>query len=509
MNKKSIAANIVWSTISLLISTAITMLVLPYVSDALGIEAYGYIALSNNIIAYIDLVSSIINVYAIRFISIDYHKGDIEKANIYYNSVLKANIIISIALLIPSTICIAYIDSIIDVPTNLINDVRLLFSLAIINYIIATVGSIYSTTTFVKDILYKDSEIRSVSSLIRGGLILFLFGMFCPHVWYTTLATIAGSAFIVFRNIKITHRYTPEFKINFKCTSVEAIKEIAAKGIWNTIASLGTTLNSGLDLLVTNVYLGATKMGQLSVPKTLSTFVTVLLNAITNSFRPQLLRYYINGDKQALDAGFVSSMKLCGIVTSTIFCVFAGFGSQFLNLWIPNQDTVLIFQLVILTFLSDTFTGFVKPLHYGAVLTGKLKIPCMANLLVGVFNIISMMILLSVTDWGLYVVALTTVVGNIGYNFIIMPLYVTYILSMKRRSFYLLILRYTLTTAFIMAVLYFSCSRIQIFGWLSLILGLIIATAFAVFAYIVLILNKQEKKELLDIAKRKLPFFDR
>ena len=95
MNKKSITINVVWSVIGLLINTAITMLILPFVSEQIGIEAYGYIALCNNIITYIDLVAATINVYAVRFISIEYHRGNIKKANMSYNSVFIADAFIA------------------------------------------------------------------------------------------------------------------------------------------------------------------------------------------------------------------------------------------------------------------------------------------------------------------------------------------------------------------------------------------------------------------------------
>lgn len=294
MRKKSIVVNIMWSIISLLISTSITMFILPYVSDVIGIEAYGYIALSNNVISYIDLIASTINIYAVRFIAIEYHSGNLRKANIFYNSVFIANVILSIALIVPATIFIAYIEKIFDIPRGLTFDIRLLFLLTFLNYIISIVGTAFTVATFVKDALHKDSKIRSIGIIIKGIVIIILFSMLYPHVWYVALASIICSSFIVWKSIKLTHIYTPEFKIDFKLSSMIAVKEIASNGIWNTIASLGTTLNSGLDLLVTNIYIGATEMGQLSVPKTLSTFTTTLLTAVTNSFRPQLLIFYTN-----------------------------------------------------------------------------------------------------------------------------------------------------------------------------------------------------------------------
>lgn len=503
MNKKSIALNIIWSIISLVINTAINMLILPYVSDEIGIEAYGYIALCNNIITYINLIASTINIYAIRFISIEYHKGDLKKANDYYNSVLVADVFIAMSLLIPATLGIVHIDQLLSVPEFLVDEVRLLFIFTLINYIITIVGTVFASAAFVKDVLYMDTKYKAEANILKASILLITFACFTPHVWYVSLATIAYTVYIVVKNVYLTHRIAPEFKIDIKRFSVKAIREIVSNGIWNTIASLGTTLNSGLDLLVTNIYLGATMMGQLSVPKTLSSFIEVLLGAVSNSFRPQLLKAYSKGEKQKLNNGFLLAMKTCGAFTSIIFSVFFVIGQPFFDLWIPNENTVLIYRLTILTFLAEVFTGVVKPLHYGCVLTGKLKIPCICNLLVGLFNVVSMLCLLSTTDYGLYVVVLTTVVGNVAYCFVIMPIYVVKILKMKYSDVYITIFKYLISTCLISLVLSVGFRNIQVDSWLTLILFGGIAAVVAGVIYIIMMFNSLEKKNMFHMVKRK------
>lgn len=56
-------------------------------------------------------------------------------------------------------------------------------------------------------------------------------------------------------NYYIYKKYTPELKIRRKSVSFNAIKKLVVNGIWNSINSLGNTLNSGLDLIVTNLWL--------------------------------------------------------------------------------------------------------------------------------------------------------------------------------------------------------------------------------------------------------------
>lgn len=480
------------------------MLILPFVSEQIGIEAYGYIALCNNIITYIDLVAATINVYAVRFISIEYHKGNIEKAKMYYNSVFIADAFIAFFVSVPAIFAVAQIDSILDIPVGLVKDVRLLFVLTLANYFITLMGTVFTSAAFIKDILYKDSRIKAEGQIIKGVLLIILFSLLVPHVWYVAFATVFSSIFTIACNIKLSHKYITDFRLNIREFSFRAIKEIVTNGIWNTLASLGTILNSGIDLLVTNFYLGAIEMGQLSVPKTMSNFISTLLTAVTNSFRPQLLKFFSLGKIDELNKGFQTSMKFCGMITCTIFSVFTALGFQFLKKWLPMQDTLLLYNLSILTFFADVFTGFVKPLHYGCVLTGRLKIPCVSNLIVGLFSVVLKIFLLNITDGGLYIVAITTVIGNVIYNFVIMPIYVTYIIKMPRIDTYITILRYIMSTFIITGIVYLIFRNMVINNWSTLFLMLIIATIISGIMYILLMLNKHEIRSMVAIIKNRI-----
>ena len=504
MNKKSIAFNVFWAILNLIISASITLIILPYVSEKIGIEAYGYISLSNNMITCIDVVSFAVNVHAVRFISIAYHKKDYVQANVYYNSILVADIIMSVLLFVPLVVAVINIEELLKVPAALIEDVCVLFLLTLVNYIVTLVGTVFSTATFVKDMLYRDSRIRAEGNVLKGIILIVLFSRFHPHVWYVAFAFLIAAFYINLWNIILTRRLVPELEIDLSYFSKKAIIEVISNGIWNSLASLGTMLNSGLDLLVTNNFLGATLMGQLSVPKTLSSFISSMLLAVSNSFRPQLLIYYSQNKNEKLNNAFLISMKVCGLISCIIFSTFLSVGLSFFKLWIPTQDVNMIYLLTILTFLAEIFTSIVKPLHYGCVLTKKLKLPCIANLFVGLFNLISMFILLKTTNFGLFAVTITTIIGDIVFNFVVIPLYVTKIMDMSIKRIYVVITRYVITTVFISLISLTLFKDLDMSNWRFLILSGTICCVLSGVMYILLMLDRSEKKLLTDFIKREI-----
>lgn len=505
--QKQVIINIVWSFVGLILNTLITMLVLPYISDVLGIEAYGYIALCNNFITYIDLISATINIYAVRFMAMAYHSGEIDKANQYYNSVFAANMVLCILTIGPISFFIYNMDTLLKVPSYLSMDVRVLFVLILVNYFIGIIGTVFNAASFIKNILYKSTKIAAQATIIKAGLLLVLFSLLKPHVWFVGVAGIVATIYVVFKNILLIHAYTPEFRFKIRSISIKSVLEIVKNGVWNTLASLGNTLNSGLDLLVTNYFLGSSTMGVLSVPKTLSVFVTTLLNAVADSFRPQLLLHYTEKRNEELEREFIVSMKFCGFFSCVILCGFCVVGKSFLRLWLPGQNINLIYELGIITFLAETFTGIVKPLHYGCVLTGKLKIPCLWNFGIGMFNIFSMIYLLQYTSLEIYAVVWTTVFGNVFYNFIIMPIYVTNILSIKRIKIYKIIFRYFLTSGMMLIIMNIFGKFYLAGNWIELVVKIIYVGIIGMMIYVLLMLDKNEWLDLVRKMKKMLKLY--
>lgn len=59
--KRAIMMNMFWALFSLLINTLMNFLITPYVTNNIGVEAYGFVALANTFISYVDVISVSLN----------------------------------------------------------------------------------------------------------------------------------------------------------------------------------------------------------------------------------------------------------------------------------------------------------------------------------------------------------------------------------------------------------------------------------------------------------------
>ena len=245
---KQMSINIIASLISFGVTIGINFFLTPYLVSSLGTEAYGFIGLANNFVQYATIITSALNSMSGRFISIAYHRGDKEKASKIFSSVLVADIIVAAAMLVATSIITFYIDSILNVPEDLILSVKITFAITFLTFVISVITAIFTTATFVKNRIDINSMRDIISNLLKVSIVVGLFALLPAKLYYLALASLASGVFLLLTNITVKKKILPDIKINIRNFSFSLVKTLIAAGIWMSLAQLSTVLLSGLDL---------------------------------------------------------------------------------------------------------------------------------------------------------------------------------------------------------------------------------------------------------------------
>ena len=445
-NEQMIALNMVWSVSAVLINYFMQFLITPYVTNNIGVEAYGFVSLAMSFTGYIDIAAAALNTFAGRFISVAYHRKDLERANRFYSSVIASDLILAVCILLPGAAVIRRLSAFIVIPQNLCRDVKILFVLVLVNYLLTLLRTAFNTAAFIANRLDLSERIKSVSYVLQAVVLLGLCLVLPPHVWYVGIAYLCASFFLLVRYVSLTRKLTPELHFSRKKCSLSAVYELLASGIWNALNNLGDVLNSGLDLLITDLMLNAVVLGEISIAKNLGMFCYALVKRISESFQPRQLILYAQKNTEGQVKLFRMTMKATGMFCSLIICVFWVCGRDFLILWLPEQNTEFIYRLLMIVLFSDVAVGVVNPLYYVFTLTKKLKIPCLITIAMGVTNVLAMYVLLVQTKCGAYAVVITTLVINC-VHFVDTPLYASYCMGVRKGTFYPVIARHVVSCA--------------------------------------------------------------
>nr|WP_297769036.1 oligosaccharide flippase family protein [uncultured Butyrivibrio sp.] len=499
-NKIKLFRTIVIAGIAFGINYFINFFLTPYITDNIGTEAYGFVTLTKTFASYVLIVTTALNSYASRFITVAYHTKDFKRVNTYFNSVLFSNIIFGILLLFLLFIGIKPIMYLIKVPKELYFDVGILFFLVFLNLAITCSTTAFQSFSYIKNKLDIASAMKGFSYFIEACILLLTYFFFAPKVMYVGLGLCGASVMLLLGNIILTRKYIPEIKVTINYYDFSAVKELVFNGIWNSLNSLGNVLNSGLDLLVCTTLLSPIAMGQLSIAKGITSIISGIFQMTSTPFHPIFLKSYADGNKEKLIKQLVYSIKISGMISNIFFAAFFALGLSYYKLWIPNQNIQLIYWLTVISIFSGVLEGAVYPLYYIYTLTVKNKIPCIITILGGILNVAGMYLLINYTDLGIFAVVLTTAIIMTFINGVSNPLYMSFCLNISPLVIYKPLFMH-LISCFCMTVSFVCVANcLVINSWKQFILLAIILTAIGIAIHIFLAFGL---KKLIYIIQKK------
>lgn len=501
---KQLFVNIVTTLCVLLVNIGINFGLSKYIVSTIGEEAYGFVGLANSFVTYATIFTTALNSMASRFITISIHKGKHEEASQYFSSVLIANMVIIAILVIPAVILIGYLEYVINISATLIVDVKLLFLFIILNFFVSLIGGVFSIATYCTNKLYLSSIKNMESSIIKCLVIVALFILFKPAVFYVGLATLIAGIFIVLFNIKFTKELLPNIKIDKANFSKAKIKTLISSGLWNSITNLGNVLADGLDLLISNLAIDGTMMGLVALSKTPGNVLGTVINNISNVFQPQIIGFYSKEDIDGVVKETKQGMKITSIFGSLAFAYIIVFGYSCCKVWMPEVDVGLLHILCILTFINVFCGGMATPMYNIFTITNRVKGNAILNLLSGGISTALVFLLINITDLGVYaIVGVSAIVGLIK-GFTIVPIYVAKCLNVKWNTFLPTILRYIISTA-ITVLVYFGLSLlISVNSWGMVLATILLCVIIGVGINYLVLFNKSDRQRFKEIIFKRL-----
>ena len=267
MNKNNlrIATAIIVSGLGVFISYLINFLLTPYITDNIGIEAYGFVSLAKNFVNYAQIATIAITSFVVRYISVSYHERKMQEANEYYSTSVIACVALAGVIFISALLLITKIDLLLNVPQNLVFSVKLLFLIVFLNFVLTTATTPFTTAAYIKNRLDITGIIKIIAYLVDAGVMVILFINCTPNVWFVGMGSLAASVVTFICTYILSKKLVPELVFNKDSFSVSKLKNLVGNGIWNSLNSLGNELNSGLDLIISNLFLNGVATGQIAV----------------------------------------------------------------------------------------------------------------------------------------------------------------------------------------------------------------------------------------------------
>ena len=447
--------------VAMVVSMLINLCLTPFITSSLGVDAYGFISLSNTFVGYAGILTTALDSFATRFIAIEFHKGNIRRASRYYSSLVIGNFVISIAALVIAVPLYIAPGTFLDVSDALARDVGFLFLLTFVNFALTTMSAAFSVSVYIKNRLDLYGIAQVSANAVEAALILVLYWLLPPSLSLFGIALVASTAVLLGANLRLHKKLVPELKLSRRLFSRDSLKDLVSAGVWSSINTLGNLLNSGIGLFVANLMINATSMGLLAIAKTFSGVLTRLYQLVSQAFYPKMLKHFSAGEKRELLLSFRLASSITGSLAAILFAGFYALCPAFYRLWIPNQSLEVLYPLTMLSMLYSFSEGALQPLYYVYALTLKNRFPTVVTLIGGVVNIALTCLLVALTDLGVFAIPLASGLVMAFISFITNPLYMARCLDIPWHSFYPTLIRSVVAcgvccTAFKLLEMHFS-----------------------------------------------------
>lgn len=504
-DNKQIAKNIFFNVGSFGVNLFISFFFTPYLIRVVGKEAYGFFPLVNNIIGYSYIITVAIGSVAGRFITMYLYKNDIEEANRYFNSALVANIVISAFFTLLATIATIYLDSILTIPENLVGEVKWLFTFGCISLILGICTSVLGVGTYVKNRLDKQASCTVISNFIRVGMILLLFLLLHPSIVYMSFSAVIASIYVAICNVGFKKKLLPELKCSMrKYFSLAKLKSMLSSGMWNSLTQLSHVLLTQLDLLVTNIFIGAAATADFSIAKTAPLLILSLLTVVAGAFGPQFNILYAQGKNQQLISEINKSVVFVGLLISIPIGFLLVFAGDFFKLWVPTAYNENIYWLSFLTVIPLIFGASINPIYNIFTVTNKLKAPSLVLLVAGLLYTVVVLVFLKTTNVGIWIIPIASAVQQIARNFFFTPIYAARCLHQKWNTFYIAQFKGVLALCVTVSAGIVVRNLLHPNTWISLGVSVVLISVFALVVNSFVVLKKSERYYVRGVVMNKI-----
>ena len=312
--KKQTKINLYSNTIALLANILVGIYYTPYLVNSLGLAAYGVLPLALIINQYIGVATQTLTHAYTRFYSVALQKGDYYEASKDISTSLVVVLLISL-LLVPIGIGIVFnVDSLFQIPSNLLDSSRLLFGYTLLSFIASLLSSLLNVTLYATNRLDLMNVLKIVRAIFKLLLVILAFEIFSKDISFVGLGNLLTEGIILMASIFLFFKFKPSaVRISLALFDRIVLFSILGMSIWVLIQLCGDTLLYRTDNLIINHYWGTEASGALGAISEIGGYVSVVVSVIGSLSGPLILASFAKGEHDRLNHSLWSNQQLLGV----------------------------------------------------------------------------------------------------------------------------------------------------------------------------------------------------
>lgn len=372
VSKRLVIVNSASSVVARFLNVTILLWMYQFLLSHISPEEFAVYPVVMAVMGFAPLFFSLFTGGISRYVVDAYAKGQIRRVSEIVSSMVPLLAGYSLVFLTLGLTFAWYVDDVLTIPTEMIEEARIMLSLLVISFVAQMVLLPLGVGFHVKQRFLMLNLVGVLRDVLRIVLLLvFLLGIGASVVWVVVATVIAEFAYLIVM-VWWSRSLVPELKLDPKAFNWKTGRELTSFGFWTTVGRLGDIMyinaativlnKMGSALDVTSYHLGATLFRQMQ--GTISIALVPLQPTLTamNSLQDysRLGNTFLRGGRYALWTSLIAA------------CPLAIYSEELVQLYV-GERFISASHVILLFMIMFPFTQPTALLPMTAMATAKVK----------------------------------------------------------------------------------------------------------------------------------------
>lgn len=372
-NNKRLAKNTIILYIRMIVVMFITLFTSRVILNALGVDDFGIYNVVGGVVTMMAVVNNAMAVSTQRYLTFELGKGDMMQFKKIFSSCMTIYIALATILLVLSeTIGLWFVNTKLVIAPDRMFAANVVYQFAILSSVCSMIQIPYNAAIISYEKMNAFAYIGIVEAVMKLAIAYTLF--ISP---IDKLSLYGGLTFTSSFAIFITYRIYCIKKIKETCYSFmwdkTLIKQLISYSGWNLFGALsGVAKGQGLNILI-NVFFGPAVNAARGIAYQLNHAITMLFTNFFTAVRPQITKYYAQGNLTEMYNLVYRSSKLSFFLILVCSLPLIIEAPSIIQLWlgqIPDYTVIFVRIIVIISAVDAMSTPLMTSIHA----TGDIKL---------------------------------------------------------------------------------------------------------------------------------------
>lgn len=377
-NNKRIAKNTLMLYIRMFISMAVSLYTSRIILQTLGVEDYGIYNVVGGVVAMFSFINSTLATATSRFLTFEIGKGNFDRLKATFNAAFWVHVVIALfVVLLCETVGLWFLSYKMVLPEDRMIAAHFVFQLSVISTFISITQTPYNATLIAHEKMDVYAYVEMVNVLLKLGILYILvIANFDKLILYGILILIISGGIAFFyrwydiRNYEECH-ITNNVDMNI-------VKPMLTFSAWDFYGNMSVTARTqGVNMLL-NVFFGPAMNAAAGIANSVQGTVMGFANNVTTAVRPQIVKYYAQGDYSSMSSLICNACRLNFLILILLMAPLCGEINYILSIWLGDVPPFTAIFCV-LTLMFNIFANMSFLLISGIEAYGKIIRPSLIN----------------------------------------------------------------------------------------------------------------------------------